>query len=469
MTKKVLLTGEADTLLTPNGCESFLSSLRLLIRVCPNVTVALPAECQILRAEAEALAARLSFAAPVEFESAKNGMSDFAAILSVGTRRNPSLPMTTINSNGWLARVASVREAIDGSTNQENPVGAVAAACLGVSEMFKRLISLKEQRGGLLDEVGFSFYKYQLAPDDPGPALPAEIRIDALLLGAGAIGNGVGYLLSRLPIRGEIQVVDRQDFQRENLGTCMLIGPGDIGKDKATLVAEGLRSGVTARGFRMELAQLKEKMGRDVPYPRVVLSAVDNIETRHDVQRLWPDMVIDGAIGDFVCQASRHPWKENIACMLCLFQEPTGEPAHVRQSRLTGLPEARVIDAEEPITESDVDIAPPERRDWLRQRIGRKICSVIGEAVLQEISQAAYSEGFQPSVPFVAVLSACMMVSELIKWTQGWGASLEPRFQLDVLRGPSFGTSLPQIRRSDCVCVTRRRNIELFRHQVYGG
>ena len=34
-------------------------------------------------------------------------VGSFDAILSVGTAVNPSLPWTTINSNGWLARVSS--------------------------------------------------------------------------------------------------------------------------------------------------------------------------------------------------------------------------------------------------------------------------------------------------------------------------------------------------------------------------
>ena len=40
---------------------------------------------------------------------------------------------------------------------------------------------------------------------------------------------------------------------------------------------------------------------------------MDNIDVRHEVQRtLWPNVVIDGAIGDFMCQVRRHPWPGNI-------------------------------------------------------------------------------------------------------------------------------------------------------------
>ena len=59
--------------------------------------------------------------------------------------------------------------------------------------------------------------------------------------------------------------------------------------------------------------------------PAVVLNGLDNIPGRHQVQRAtWPDVIVDGAIGDFTCQVSRHPWPDDIACLMCLFREPSG-------------------------------------------------------------------------------------------------------------------------------------------------
>jgi hypothetical protein len=60
---------------------------------------------------------------------------------------------------------------------------------------------------------------------------------------------------------------------------------------------------------------------------------------------------------------------------------------------------------------------------------------------------------------------ASMAVAELVKFAAGWPTPLAPRFQLDVLRGPGFGEEFPQERRSDCLCVVRRRNIERLREQ----
>lgn len=75
---------------------------------------------------------------------------------------------------------------------------------------------------------------------DPGPPIPVELHIDSLVVGAGAIGNGLIHLLAALPLRGRVAIVDRQVFGTENLGTCILIGPNDVGAAKAPFAAENL-------------------------------------------------------------------------------------------------------------------------------------------------------------------------------------------------------------------------------------
>jgi hypothetical protein len=71
----------------------------------------------------------------------------------------------------------------------ENPVGALAAACLGVGEVFKRLIKLRPERGEMLDGFSFSLRSYLAGDTDCGPALPSSLKVDLLLVGGGAIRN----------------------------------------------------------------------------------------------------------------------------------------------------------------------------------------------------------------------------------------------------------------------------------------
>ena len=78
-------------------------------------------------------------------------------------------------------------------------------------------------------------------------------------------------------------------------------------KPKALCLTATLESvGIRAEGFVGPF----EDFARDLQqYPAVVVNGLDNIDVRHEVQRaLWPDIVIDGAIGDFSYQVSSHPW-----------------------------------------------------------------------------------------------------------------------------------------------------------------
>jgi molybdopterin/thiamine biosynthesis adenylyltransferase len=461
--KRVLLTGEPATLATANGRECLLNGLGLLVRVCPDLTVALPPGAGALLQECRRLADRIAFGRAVELPAEAPNLDRFDAVLSVGTEARPGLPWTVINSDGWLARVSSGGTSLPAASGRANPVGALAAACLGVADVFKRLIRLKEGRGRPFDGLTFSLHSYRCGEDNPGPALPADLPLDLLLVGAGAIGNGIVHLLSRLPASGRAWIVDAQTFQEENLGTCLLIGPQDLGTPKAAFAERVLCGRLRARGFHEGLAMFQARLGAEVPYPRLVVTGLDNIDARHEAQALWPDVIIDGAIGDFPCQVSRHRWGEDGACLICLFRHPPGPAAEAVASRATGLSPARVQQAEAAVTDDDVRAAPADRQEWLRERLGRQICSVVQEGVAQQISQDGQRRGFAPSVPFVACLSACMVVAELVKVAAGWATALETRFQFDSLRGPASGEMIPQEKRRDCECAERAGTIEAWR------
>lgn len=465
--KRILVTGEREVLATKNGSACLLFGLRLLLRICPTIVVSLPKECATLLDECRATIDPLTFGGGITYLDAPGNLEEYDAVLCIGAMARPDLPWTVVNSQGWIARVSSGSTHLSADCQMGNPIGALAAASLGVAEVFKRLVRLRANRGQLLNGLSFSLYDYTARATNPGPSLPEHLPVQLILVGAGAIGNGVVQLLSQLPLTGRIWVVDSQRFGPENLGTCLLIGPTDVGKEKAVFAADilNLNTRLEARGFAEQLDVFSRRLGKELPSPSVIIGGVDNIDARHEIQRLWADMIIDGAIGDFGCQVSRHPWSEDVACLMCLFRHTDGEPAERVASRLTGLRADRVLQELSIVAEDDIIEAPVEKQRWLSERLGHQICSVIQEAVAQQLSEEQHRQGFAPSVPFVASLSASMVVTELIKHIAGWTPSnpLEPRFQCDVLHGPAHGFAVPQERRRDCICITRRYNIEQWR------
>jgi molybdopterin/thiamine biosynthesis adenylyltransferase len=464
LTKKVLLTGEAPTLATSNGAQCFLDAIRLLIRICPNIVINVPDGRVALLQAARAITDQMGFGSAVEYRDLIKDFGSFDAILSVGVMVRADLPWTTINSNGWLARVSSVDTNLPADTENDNPIGALAAACLGAGEVFKRLIALKPERGELLNGFSFSLRTYRADDADAGPQLPDSLTVDLLMVGAGAIGNGLAHLLSRLAGRGRIHVVDSQDYGEENLGTCIMIGPHEVGRAKARAMASLLsRPDLDVQGFVMPFDQYAEQQSDT---PALVINGLDNIPGRHDVQRLlWPDLVVDGAIGDFTCQVSRHPWPDDVACLMCLFREPSAVAAETVQKRATGLSLDRLRSPEALVRESDVANAPVERRKFLRSRVGRSVCAVVQEGIALQISSERLATSFAPSVPFTACFSACMVMAEAVASIAHWQSALAPRFQFDFLIGPGRGQDLPQARRPNCICA-RAKNIERVRRAV---
>jgi hypothetical protein len=460
--KRVLLTGEPPVVETDNGRTCLEASLRLLIRICPNLTIRLPEREGLEQDCRRVLDETGSVRTAVVFEPSSTDFHGFDAVLAVGTTARSDLPWTVVNSNGWLARVSSLGTDLDGDCSQTNPIGALAAACLGTSEVFKRLIVLQAKRAEYFDGLRFSLFTYR-EDSDPGPRIPALPQSTLFLVGAGAIGNGVVYLLGQLGIEGTLLIADPQRYSRGNWGTSILLGPSGFRRSKAKVLAEAIDGSLVAMGFQKTVEEVSEKLGTSLPFPTIVLGAVDSLDARHAIQDLWPDLVIDGATGDFPCQISRHPWDREIACLRCLFRRPDGPPAELVASRATGLSSTRARDELSLVTQDDIDAAPADRRVWLRKRLGRQVCAVVQEAVARQISAEVQGEGFQPSVPFVACFAASMIATELVKALAGWESSLAPRFQCDILRGPQYGLSLEQSRRPDCLCTTRRRNIDMVR------
>ena len=214
-----------------------------------------------------------------------------------------------------------------------------------------------------------------------------------LVVGAGAIGNGIVHLISRLPFTGAVTLVDREETGGES-GHVHSNLAGGSNKPKAAFLTSILnQSGITADGFSGPFERYASELQQ---FPKIVLNGLDNIHVRHEVQRtLWPNVIIDGAIGDFMCQVSSHPWQDDIACLICMFQKPAGRPAEEIQSEATGLSKGRLQEPDSLVTEADVKAAPQEKQDALRSSIGHPVCSVVQQAVAQQISLERQEQGFE--------------------------------------------------------------------------
>jgi len=464
LAKRVLLTADRDALQTKAGRSCFLAAASLLTRVCADLTILLPDDIGNFAKNVQVRMGLIHYAGNINFVSRQKArIEEFSAILNIGQTTTASLPWTSIACDGWAIQVSSTGTAINLRFHSFNPAAALAAASIGVTEVFKRLLGVAPARAPLMDGDVFSLLTYTVDAD-PGPKIKGPIRLDCVLVGWGAIGNGIRHVLLELPLEGWIAIVDCQQAGAENWGTYIDLTQPDFDKPKAETAARGWSPTVSARPFSIDIEQFLQKVGTEIQAPDVVLGALDNIDARHQVQQLWPDVAIDGAIGDFSCQVSRHPWNGDVACLRCLFRHPPGEDAHLATSRATGLTIESARAALENISDADIENAPADKKQLLKDNKGRPRCSVISEALARELSGSP--ERFSPSAPFVACFSGAMVAAEFMKYRLGLSSPLDPRFQLDMLRGPTSGLMLEQGRRQECVCTVRRRTNEKWRRIV---
>ena len=180
--RPILITGEPEILSTPNGKECFLDSLRLGSKICRNVSVEVPSNLKHLQDEARSLASQIAFGKEICFVLDSPIYPNYAAILNVGCNVRSDLPWTTINCQGWLARVSSVDKNLPPECDRWNPIAALAASSLGIADVFKRLIKIKASRAKLFSGLSFSLFSYTVQEVDDGPVLPCSLNIQQIAL-----------------------------------------------------------------------------------------------------------------------------------------------------------------------------------------------------------------------------------------------------------------------------------------------
>lgn len=469
--KRVVLAGDGSILSSENGRWALLDSLRLLLRVAGHLTVLLPASATELEREVELIAGAASLSCKVEIVRApnENALCAADAVLNVGFSGRPELPWTCINSNGWIVRVASTGAALSSDVAQANPIGALGAASIGVAEVFKRIVGIPNGIAPPLDPCEFSLFEYSARFDSPGPRLPKMLHLpNTLMVGGGAIGNGIGLLFSQLPLRGRAHIVDKQPYGDENFGTCVLLDDhGWIGQDKAPRLAEWLKENssleVTGERSRINTALAGEKL--QALSPELVIDGLDDVGARHDVQLAWPTLLLDGGISDIGFAVVQHRLDDRgLACLRCTFELPQIDH-RAQQQAWTGLTLESLGNVDRLLTDEDILRAHSEKRMWLedQKRLGKTICSMINEARLAALG-VEVEEGFRPSVPFVATASAVLVVAELIKALMFPQRTYPQTFTVgNIFLGFDSAAALNRVATPTCECVTHRGLIERVR------
>jgi hypothetical protein len=354
---------------------------------------------------------------------------------------------------------------LEGPAADASGLGIFTCAALLGGEVFKRVAAVRPQRATFPDRLAWCPVRLD---DDPWstPLLPGPPRLDLALVGQGAIGTATSRILALLGAEGRVQLVDPERFGPENLGTYSLGNAADSELEpwKVDLGSAAL-AGMTVETHVGTAADFIEKVDRgEACWPELVLTGLDSAPARREVQRLWPDRLIDGATGDTMCGMHDVTFGRS-ACLMCLFPESRQGPgAAERLAEATGLSVEAASRGDRPLEEDDIVHLDARRRRALQPLVGKPICGLAEAIGLTELA----ADDYRPSVPFVSQQAACMVVGRLIAVlidSEVPGANF---VQYDALIGPGCATLESRHPVADCHCQVRAGLLESVRQTRRG-
>jgi hypothetical protein len=450
----VLVEIERSGIGSADARGTFLSAIAQIVRFVERVAIAVPDEAPDLAERACALVERIRGADAPLIRARDAPAPD--VMLLVGSRAPTNRPAVAINSSGWVARMTtSIAEitTLPSVPSTPNPIGARGAACIGVGQIFHFLAG----RPLAIAPVEISFYERahgSLGMHNAGPELPRHpLPLDALLIGCGGVMHGFVHTLRGLPVIGTAKAVDRQRLRDENLGPYIESMIEFLGAEKVSIVRQLLAPQIQVQEYAEDfdpLFTVRLERGLITLSP-IVVAGLDRVTTRHTVQRLWPDVLIDLGAGGETAQVILKRRAEEGACVLELLERPPAEVDDLaRLAAESGL-RAHSIRSEmdKPITAEDVLAAPAELRAELdtARRTGVLRCGFIRTRALD---QEAESEEFAAAAPHVVTLSGVAGAAELMKELMGINQPGSVRVQFSFVSNRA-GTIAPGAGRS-CEC-----------------
>ncbi|MEW6018318.1 MAG: ThiF family adenylyltransferase [Pseudomonadota bacterium] len=330
--------------------------------------------------------------------------------------------------HGWRAWVGAPEHAPSVDMSGEGGLGPFMAAALAAGEVFKRSRGLV--RGRYFDRCGVSLWTMRDALDwadlEDGPPIVGTSLPPAELVGAGAVGQALLYALRSCQLAdSQFAAIDNDKHDETNLNRCFLAGEEDVDERKVDAASRVSGGGLNVQSFfgdwnafvrgpRPGIAPVIDRAVADLEYP-LVLSCVDRGVSRHQIQSVWPTLILAGRTTNLVAFADVFRNAAGSACLAC------HNPAEKDGARIQEL--RAKLGA----------MSPDDLRTYLRDtgvepeaieaELRRPTCGSVGETQINEIAT-----GRQPefSVGFVSLAAGVMLAANLLRATCYTAASAPP-------------------------------------------
>jgi molybdopterin/thiamine biosynthesis adenylyltransferase len=335
-------------------------------------------------------------------------------------------------------------------------LGSVLTAAVLTAEAFKEIVGVHAHRQRRHDSFDFNPVTLRAG----GPALPFTVVDHSTLIGAGAIGSAIGLIFRESGIEGSLTVVDHQVFEDPNVATYSLgrrqDATGRVHKTRL-LKRELPKMDVhPVEGTAQDYINLLDRS--EFVMPQTVFGAVDSIEARHQISKIYAPLTLDGSTGGItgtaVGLAEATPSGPCLRCYFLKLPAATILSAEQRLSDETGLDIGLLADGDHVLSTEDLERLPAEGVRLLTPHVGKPTCGLA-----RTLGLTGVEDSYRPSAAFVSQQAAALVVGALIARSSGIAGRLRD-LEYDALFGPD--NSMVDYRRPDarCSCQTDSAIIE---------
>ncbi len=293
----------------PGHRAGYLLAVNLGTRLYPRLSLDAPAG---LAEEGESLARAIN-------PGCEFGAAPLDSLILSWRGGEPTANRVTLAAEGWNLWIDATA-----SGSSAAPPAAMAAAALGMGELFRALFSDRLEHGRT-EPAPMSLNLITLGEPLETPPLPDTIELGPVhLAGCGAIGQALAATLKELPVKGTLYAVDHDQLDTGNLQRYLLSTAVDIGAAKPALIERAFA------GHPLAVERIPTRWGADertVPGCETVLSALDSKQGRIELQAGLPREIFNAWTQPQDIGVSRHQAFGSDPCLACL-----GWPRRARPS-----------------------------------------------------------------------------------------------------------------------------------------
>lgn len=239
------------------------------------------------------------------------------------------------------------------------------------------------------------------------------VLTDAVLIGAGAIGNGFLRALRHMAVSGDLTIADPKKVGLGNPNRCLYFAASSVGHEKATELCErsqGDFGRLKLTPFVGEFTSLVRERTRVTS----AIVAVDSRRVRRSVQKDLPFEVLDAsttAADEVVVHSHRQP--NNGACLACIYTELPDERGRARDiANSLRVPLSEVLRGR--IDGPTAELIASKHPGYAAHELeGRAYDSLFKEMCAQKALSLPSGEQVLAPFAFVSSLAGALLVVEL--------------------------------------------------------